>query len=115
MTTIFSKLETIEYNEAIIEKQCQRLHCVNQLSLASWPGDVKRLSRYCEFHQALAEVVEISSSAKFQKGHITSNAYAQRWPLLRRAISIQAEGIRSLEKHAIAPSAARLCWIALRV
>jgi hypothetical protein len=28
---------------------------------------------------------------------------------LRRAISIQAEGTRLLEKHAIAPSAARLC------
>jgi hypothetical protein len=28
---------------------------------------------------------------------------------LRRAISIQAEGIRLLKKHAIAPSAARLC------
>jgi len=31
---------------------------------------------------------------------------------LRRAISIQAEGIRLLEKHAIAPSAARLCCAA---
>jgi hypothetical protein len=31
---------------------------------------------------------------------------------LRRAISIQAEGTRLLEKHAIAPSAARLCWTA---
>ncbi|HUC20424.1 MAG TPA: hypothetical protein VMR98_02935, partial [Candidatus Polarisedimenticolaceae bacterium] len=29
---------------------------------------------------------------------------------LRRAISIQAEGIRLLEDHAIAPSAARLCY-----
>jgi hypothetical protein len=29
---------------------------------------------------------------------------------LRRAISIQAEGTRLLEKHAIAPSAARLCY-----
>src|SRR5687767_2413977 len=29
---------------------------------------------------------------------------------LRRAISIQAEAIRLLEKHAVAPSAARLCW-----
>ena len=29
---------------------------------------------------------------------------------LRRAISIQAEGKKLLEKHAIAPSAARLCW-----
>jgi hypothetical protein len=29
---------------------------------------------------------------------------------LRRAISIQAEGERPFEKHAIAPSAARLCW-----
>jgi hypothetical protein len=28
---------------------------------------------------------------------------------LRRAIGIQAEGKRLLEKHAIAPSAARLC------
>jgi hypothetical protein len=28
---------------------------------------------------------------------------------LRRAVSIQAEGTRLLEKHAIAPSAARLC------
>jgi hypothetical protein len=28
---------------------------------------------------------------------------------LRRAISIQAEGTKLLEKHAIAPSAARLC------
>jgi hypothetical protein len=31
---------------------------------------------------------------------------------LRRAISIQAEGTRLLEKDAIAPSAARLCWVA---
>jgi hypothetical protein len=30
---------------------------------------------------------------------------------LRRAISIQAEGTRLLEKHDVAPSAARLCWI----
>ena len=30
---------------------------------------------------------------------------------LRRAITIQAEGIRLLEKHAIAPSAARLCFM----
>jgi hypothetical protein len=30
---------------------------------------------------------------------------------LRRAISIQAEGTRLLEKHAIAPSAARLCFM----
>jgi len=30
---------------------------------------------------------------------------------LRRAISIQAEGARPLEKDAIAPSAARLCWM----
>jgi len=29
---------------------------------------------------------------------------------LRRAISIQAEGKKLLEKHAIAPSAARLCY-----
>jgi hypothetical protein len=32
---------------------------------------------------------------------------------LRRAISIQAEEIRLLEKHAIAPSAARLCYVAV--
>jgi hypothetical protein len=31
---------------------------------------------------------------------------------LRRAITIQAEGKKLLEKHAIAPSAARLCYIA---
>jgi hypothetical protein len=31
---------------------------------------------------------------------------------LRRAISIQAEGKKFLEKDAIAPSAARLCWAA---
>ena len=31
---------------------------------------------------------------------------------LRRAISIRAEGKKLLEKHAIAPSAARLCWAA---
>jgi hypothetical protein len=31
----------------------------------------------------------------------------------RRAISIQAEGTRLLEKHAIAPSAARLCSTAV--
>ena len=31
---------------------------------------------------------------------------------LRRAISIRAEGKKLLEKHAIAPSAARLCWVA---
>jgi hypothetical protein len=29
---------------------------------------------------------------------------------LRRAITIQAEGKKLFEKHAIAPSAARLCW-----
>jgi len=29
---------------------------------------------------------------------------------LRRAISIQAEGKKLLEKHAVAPSAARLCY-----
>ena len=34
-------------------------------------------------------------------------------PQLRRAISIRAEGTRLLEKNAIAPSAARLCWSAL--
>jgi len=33
---------------------------------------------------------------------------------LRRAISIQAEGKRLLEKQAIAPSAARLCWASSR-
>jgi hypothetical protein len=33
---------------------------------------------------------------------------------LRRAISIQAEGKRLLEKHAIAPSAASLCWTAAK-
>jgi hypothetical protein len=31
---------------------------------------------------------------------------------LRRAITIQADGKRLLEKNAIAPSAARLCWMA---
>jgi hypothetical protein len=31
---------------------------------------------------------------------------------LRRAISTQAEGTKLLEKHAVAPSAARLCYIA---
>jgi hypothetical protein len=31
---------------------------------------------------------------------------------LRRAISIQAEGKKLLEKNAIAPSAAKLCWMA---
>src|SRR6267142_2150843 len=39
---------------------------------------------------------------------VASNAGLQ----LRRAISIQAEGTKLLEKHAIAPSAARLCWTA---
>ena len=34
---------------------------------------------------------------------------------LRRAIIVQAEGKRLLEKDAIAPSAARLCWIAFDV
>jgi len=34
---------------------------------------------------------------------------------LRRAITIQTEGTKLLEKHAIAPSAARLCWIAFDV
>jgi len=33
---------------------------------------------------------------------------------LRRAISIQAEGKKLLEKDAIAPSAARLCYVARR-
>lgn len=31
---------------------------------------------------------------------------------LRSAISIPAEGQRLREKHAIAPAAARLCWVA---
>ncbi|MFN2515228.1 MAG: hypothetical protein ABR556_03345 [Pyrinomonadaceae bacterium] len=31
---------------------------------------------------------------------------------LRRAISIRADGIKLLENHAIAPSAARLCYVA---
>jgi len=31
---------------------------------------------------------------------------------LRRAIGIQAEGKKLLENDAIAPSAARLCWVA---
>jgi hypothetical protein len=31
---------------------------------------------------------------------------------LRRAISIQAKGKKLLEKHAVAPSAARLCCVA---
>jgi len=31
---------------------------------------------------------------------------------LRRAISIHVELKKLLEKHAIAPSAARLCWMA---
>jgi hypothetical protein len=30
---------------------------------------------------------------------------------LRRAIGIQAEGIRVLDENATAPSAARLCWV----
>ena len=34
---------------------------------------------------------------------------------LRRAIGIQAEENRLLEKHAIAPSAARLCWGARKI
>jgi hypothetical protein len=34
---------------------------------------------------------------------------------LRRAISIQAEGQRLLEKHAVAPSAARLCSAATKM
>jgi hypothetical protein len=32
---------------------------------------------------------------------------------LRRAISIQVEGKQLLENHAIAPAAARLCYVAL--
>jgi hypothetical protein len=36
----------------------------------------------------------------------------QRPLQLRRAISIQAEAIRSLEKHAIAPAAASACSVA---
>jgi hypothetical protein len=52
--------------------------------------------------------------------HVNSNSYIQmlyeateRWPLLRRAISIRAEGKRLVEKHAIASAAAsayRLNW-----
>jgi len=33
---------------------------------------------------------------------------------LRRTISIQDKGKKLLERHAIAPSAARLCWAAAR-
>jgi hypothetical protein len=39
---------------------------------------------------------------------VPSNAGLQ----LRRAISIQPEGIKLFEKYAIAPSAARLCYVA---
>jgi hypothetical protein len=48
---------------------------------------------------------EITSSMVSQKRH---NGGLQ----LRRTISIQAEGKKLLEKHAIAPSAARLCYAA---
>jgi hypothetical protein len=47
-------------------------------------------------------VILISHLSDIKKA---SNAGLQ----LRRAITIQAEGTRLLEKHAIAPSAARLC------
>jgi hypothetical protein len=39
---------------------------------------------------------------------LTSNTVSQ----LRHSVSIQSEGTRLLEKHAIAPSAARLCCVA---
>jgi hypothetical protein len=44
---------------------------------------------------------------------IDSSRLANDGLQLRRAITIQAEGMRLLEKHAIAPSAARLCYMAL--
>jgi hypothetical protein len=44
----------------------------------------------------------------FLRERKTHNAGLQ----LRRAISIQAEGKKLLEKHAVAPSAARLCYVA---
>jgi hypothetical protein len=47
----------------------------------------------------------------FQITHIISTKRAAQTGLqLRRAIGIQAEEKRLLEKHAIAPSAARLCF-----
>jgi len=51
----------------------------------------------------ILRAVGSSISLRVKKAH---NDGLQR----RRAGSIQAEGIRLLEKHAIAPSAARLCW-----
>jgi hypothetical protein len=39
----------------------------------------------------------------------------ERWPSAAARDQHSAEGIELLEKHAIAPSAARLCWPALRL
>jgi hypothetical protein len=56
----------------------------------------------------LAERCCHSSSCIRKPQRVRPNAGLQ----LRRAISIQADGKRLLEKHAIAPSAARLCYAA---
>jgi hypothetical protein len=56
-----------------------------------------------------SEFVFRQRSGGFQSQATQDNACLQ----LRRAISIQAEGTRLLEKDAIAPSAARLCYVAL--
>ena len=44
------------------------------------------------------------------RSNVEKVAAAQRWPSAAARDRIQAEGIRLLEKHANAPSAARLCW-----
>jgi hypothetical protein len=49
---------------------------------------------------------------ELEAGRISSSGSPNAGLQLRRAISIQTEGTRLLEKHAIAPSAARLCSMA---
>ena len=60
----------------------------------------------------------MQDKARFNPGFLVTAEFPVTLPQsnaglqLRRAITIQAEGKKLLEKHAIAPSAARLCWAA---
>jgi hypothetical protein len=86
------------------------------MSITSMPGmnDKKASPKPTEVAAAQARVV-IRPATDFCSDILppvlyeTSNAGLQ----LRRAISIRAEGKNLLEKHAIAPSAARLCYVAV--
>src|SRR6266542_5310812 len=75
----------------------------------AWHGDtvatrIPRISQQHGINTPEATPVVIN----YSHNRIAPNAGLQ----LRRAISIQGEGKRLLEKHAVAPSAARLRWLA---